>query len=121
MNMLRTSLLYSLCLTAPVMAADAPIPKPDPTQDKAAFERAAAGVWQEVFSAPCTGDWRQQWFLDDELGSDVVKATIAANNYKKFPDYGQKIKGHIIMSMFCYSFSIRCCSFLFACTVAGAT
>jgi len=57
------------------MAADAPIPKPDPAQDKAAFEQAAAGVWQEVFSDPCTGDWRQQWFLDGEVGT----VTTAAN------------------------------------------
>lgn len=66
---LRTSLLYSVCLTTPVMAADAPIPKPDPAQDKAAYEQAAADNWQVVFSDPCTGDWRQQWFLDGEVGT----------------------------------------------------
>jgi hypothetical protein len=66
---LRTSLLCSLCLTTPVMAADAPIPKPDPAQDKAAYEQAAAGNWQVAFSDPCTGDWRQHWFLDGEVGT----------------------------------------------------
>jgi hypothetical protein len=69
MNVLRTSFLYSLCLTAPVMAAEAPAPKPDPALNKAAFEQAAAGVWQEVFADPCTGDWRRQWFLDGEVGT----------------------------------------------------
>ena len=66
---LRTSLLCSLCLTVPVMAGEAPIPKPDPARDKAAYEQAAAGDWQEVFSDPCTGDWRKQWFLDGEVGT----------------------------------------------------
>jgi hypothetical protein len=51
------------------MAAEAQIPKPDPERDKAAYEQAAAGDWQEVFSDPCTGDWRKQWFLDGEVGT----------------------------------------------------
>lgn len=72
--LLRISFLYSLCLTTPVMAADAPIPKPDPAQDKAAFEQAAAGAWQEVFADPCTGDWRQHWFLDGEVGTVTTAA-----------------------------------------------
>jgi Domain of unknown function (DUF1961) len=74
MNMFRTSLLCSLCLTAQVMAAEAPVPKPDPARDKAAFKQAAAGEWQEVFSDPCTGDWRQQWFLDGEVGTVTTAA-----------------------------------------------
>lgn len=51
------------------MAADAPVSKPDPVRDKAAFEQAATGVWREVLSDPCTGDWRQLWFLDGEIGT----------------------------------------------------
>lgn len=65
----RPLLLCCLCLTAPVMAAEAPIPKPDPALDKAAFEEAAMGDWQEVFSDPCAGDWRKLWFLDGEVGT----------------------------------------------------
>lgn len=51
------------------MAAEAPIPKPDPARDKAAYEQAAGGKWQTVFADPCTGDWRQHWFLDGEVGT----------------------------------------------------
>ncbi len=68
MNVLRTSFLCSLCLPAPVMAAEAPAPKPDPARDKTAFEQAAADNWQVAFSDPCTGDWRQNWFLDGDVG-----------------------------------------------------
>jgi len=37
--------------------------------DRAAFERASEGKWQEVFSDPGTGDWTAKWFLDGEIGS----------------------------------------------------
>lgn len=38
-------------------------------KDKAAFGQAAAGDWRQVFSDPCTGDWREKWFLDGEVGT----------------------------------------------------
>ena len=68
-TLLSTSVLFSLCLAAQVMADKPPVPKPDPAQDKAAFEKASAGAWQKVLSDPCTGDWRQHWFLDGEVGT----------------------------------------------------
>jgi hypothetical protein len=37
-------------------------------EDKSAFEQAAAGNWNEVFSDPATGDWEKKWFLDGEVG-----------------------------------------------------
>jgi len=70
----RNQLPISLCLIAPLMAAEAPTPKPDPVLDKAAFEQAATGGWRKVFSDPCTGDWRQQWFLDGEVGTVTTAA-----------------------------------------------
>ncbi len=51
------------------MAVEAPIPKPDPSLDKTAFEQAAAGDWKPAFSDPCTGDWRKLWLLDGEVGT----------------------------------------------------
>ena len=39
-----------------------------PDKEKAAFVHAAAGEWKQVFSDPCTGDWRKRWFLDGEVG-----------------------------------------------------
>ncbi|MGB6221282.1 DUF1961 family protein [Haloferula sp.] len=64
---LAISILLASVLIA--RAGEEPNPKPDPARDKAAYERAAAGAWQEVFSDPCTGDWRERWFLDGEVGT----------------------------------------------------
>ncbi len=36
--------------------------------DQTAFDQASEGTWQELFSDSCTGDWKQQWFLDGEVG-----------------------------------------------------
>tara|TARA_B110000037_G_scaffold71041_1_gene85703 strand:+ start:8431 stop:11481 length:3051 start_codon:yes stop_codon:yes gene_type:complete len=45
-------------------------PKHNPAADKAAFEKAAAGAaWAEVFSDPCTTDWKEKWFLDGVVGT----------------------------------------------------
>jgi hypothetical protein len=38
-------------------------------EDRAAFDAAADGQWQEVFSDSFTGSWSNQWFLDGEIGS----------------------------------------------------
>ena len=61
-SLFRTASIFLVfCLTPPLMA--------DPARDKAAYEEAAAGDWQQVFSDPCTGDWRKHWFLDGEVGT----------------------------------------------------
>lgn len=36
--------------------------------EKDAFAKASAAEWQEVFFDPGTGDWKQWWFLDGEVG-----------------------------------------------------
>lgn len=36
--------------------------------------------------------------IEYELGSEVVKAAIAESKFKKYPDFGQKIKGHIMLT-----------------------
>ena len=33
-----------------------------------AFEKASAAKWQQVFFDPGTGDWKDRWFLDGEVG-----------------------------------------------------
>jgi lysophospholipase L1-like esterase len=33
-----------------------------------AFKQASAGNWQDVFSDEGTGDWKENWFLDGEVG-----------------------------------------------------
>jgi hypothetical protein len=81
----RNHLLFSLCLITPLMAAEAPTPKPDPVLDKAAFEQAATGAWREVFSDPCTGDWREKWFLDGEVGT--VTNTADGMNLTAGPEF----------------------------------
>lgn len=37
--------------------------------DKKAFEQASARAWDEIFSDSCTGDWKEKWFLDGEIGT----------------------------------------------------
>ncbi|MCX6900881.1 MAG: DUF1080 domain-containing protein [Verrucomicrobia bacterium] len=36
--------------------------------------------------------------IEYELGSEKVKAAIAESKFKKYPDFGQKIKGHIMLT-----------------------
>jgi hypothetical protein len=36
--------------------------------------------------------------LEYELGSVAVKAAIAASKFAKYSDFGQKIKGHIMLT-----------------------
>ncbi len=40
-----------------------------PMAESPAFENASAGAWQSVFFVDCTGDYRDQWFLDGEVGT----------------------------------------------------
>lgn len=37
-----------------------------------AFEEADSAVWREIFHDACTDDWKNQWFLDGEVGSVSV-------------------------------------------------
>ena len=36
--------------------------------------------------------------IEYELGSDAVKAAVAESKFKKYPDFGTKIKGHIMLT-----------------------
>ena len=36
--------------------------------------------------------------VEYELGSEAVKAAIANSKFKKYPDFGQKIRGHIMLT-----------------------
>ena len=62
--------LVSLC-TASVIGADEPVAKDRQELQReagAAFENASAANWQEVFFDVGTGDWKERWFLDGEVG-----------------------------------------------------
>lgn len=53
--------------------------------DQQAFARAdAASAWQNVFHDAGTGDWRQQWFLDGEIGT--VKNTPLGMELRSGPE-----------------------------------
>ena len=43
--------------------------EPPAVADKAAFDQATAGAWREVLTDPGTGDWKQRWFVDGEVGT----------------------------------------------------
>lgn len=36
--------------------------------ERVAFAEAEQNAWQLAFEDPCTGDWRERWFLDGEVG-----------------------------------------------------
>ncbi len=40
-----------------------------PLAESPAFAGAAAGAWESVFFDDCTGDYRDQWFLDGQVGT----------------------------------------------------
>jgi hypothetical protein len=61
-NEMITLLTTGLALTG--LAAATP-----PSSDQLAFEQADQAVWQEVFNDPCTGDWKEKWFLDGEVAT----------------------------------------------------
>lgn len=64
---MRHLFLTTFLLAAHVMADES---KANPAADKAAFEKAAAGVaWAEVVSDSGTEDWKAKWFLDGEVGT----------------------------------------------------
>lgn len=64
-NLIRLILLV-ICSATAIGRADKPI---QPAADKAAFEQAVAGKWENKFSDPCTGDWKANWFLDGKVGT----------------------------------------------------
>jgi hypothetical protein len=59
-RVLAISLLVTSCATASKAPGNA---------DQQAFDLASAADWQEVFHDPGTGDWRERWFLDGEVGT----------------------------------------------------
>jgi lysophospholipase L1-like esterase len=63
-KLLRLMTLPLLGFSAEGLAADtAPSPK------ELAFEQADKAVWQEAFHDPCTGNWREGWFLDGKVAT----------------------------------------------------
>ena len=61
-----------------------------------------AGEWNSS-RIVVRGNLVEHWLNDAsilvyELGSDAVKAGIADSKFKKFPDFGQKIRGHIMLT-----------------------
>lgn len=70
MNLKTALFICSLAtLLAFSLSAATETPKSDPAKDQAAFEQAVQGKWREVFSDTGTGDWKQLWFLDGEVGT----------------------------------------------------
>jgi len=67
-NEMITLLTTGLALTGLAAAT------PPPSSDQLAFEQTDQGVWKEVFSDLCTGDWTEKWFLDGEIGSVETSA-----------------------------------------------
>jgi hypothetical protein len=61
-----------------------------------------AGEWNSS-RIVVRGKFVEHWLnerkvLTYELGSEAVKTGIAGSKFKKFPDFGQKIRGHIMLT-----------------------
>jgi len=61
-----------------------------------------AGEWN-VSRIVVQGNHVEHWLngkkvLEYELGSDAVKEGIATSKFKKYPDFGAKIRGHIMLT-----------------------
>lgn len=69
MNTLVNNVLLSLVVFISFISNALASDQPRNSAEKNAFKQASAGTWQDVFSDTCTGDWKQQWFLDGKVGS----------------------------------------------------
>jgi hypothetical protein len=61
-----------------------------------------AGEWN-VSRIVVQGNHVEHWLngrkvLEFELGSDAVKTAVATSKFRKFPDFGDKIRGHIMLT-----------------------
>jgi hypothetical protein len=61
-----------------------------------------AGEWNQS-RILVKGNHVEHWLngkkaLEYELGGEPLKAAIAESKFKKYPDFGQKIKGHIMLT-----------------------
>lgn len=54
--------------------------------EQRAFDRASAGAWREAFADTGTGDWRDKWFLDGEVGT--VKNGAEGMTLTAGPEFG---------------------------------
>lgn len=61
----RTAVILLLAMGVSQARADAG----EDARERTAFEQATTVNWQEVFSDAGTGDWREHWFLDGEVGA----------------------------------------------------
>lgn len=65
-------LALTLFLTAwpiPSPADDGPTKELTSKQSHADYNQLLQANWREIFSDPCTGNWREQWFLDGQIGT----------------------------------------------------
>jgi hypothetical protein len=62
--------LVSLCIAVDLRAGETNPAGPNTPAREAAreFEKLSAANWQEVFFDLATGDWKERWFLDGEIG-----------------------------------------------------
>jgi len=61
-----------------------------------------AGEWNQS-RILVRGNHVEHWLdgskaIEYELGSEAVKAAVAASKFKKYPDFGEKLNGHIMLT-----------------------
>jgi hypothetical protein len=67
-SMKRILCLPAICLTALTLTG-CDCTESNLSPDQLAFDQAAEGDWNGIFLDDCTSDWREQWFLDGEVGT----------------------------------------------------
>ncbi len=64
-NLVNVAPLLGACLVQADPSLGKSIENPE---DHKAFDKANDVPWKQVLSDPCTGDWKEKWFLDGQVG-----------------------------------------------------
>ena len=76
-----------------------------PSADQQAFDHVAAADWREVFHDPGTGDWRERWFLDGEVGT--VQNTPTGMELTSGPEAGNDAHHMVLWTKAAFAGDIR--------------
>lgn len=103
MNRLTLRCLLALFTLATARAAESGISR-EPDQEAFAHA-AAASRWQNVFEDAGTGDWRQHWFLDGEIGT--VKNTPQGMELRSGPEVGNDAHHMVLWTQASFAGDVR--------------
>ncbi|MBQ38987.1 MAG: hypothetical protein CME04_21590 [Gemmatimonadaceae bacterium] len=74
-------------------------------ESQSAFEQAAQGSWRDVFVDPCTGDWRDRWFLDGDVGT--VSTGPDGMELRAGPEHGNDAHHMVLWTHDCFEGDVK--------------